>query len=88
MATIIKTDGTEETIALLMRDCDERLRQLQDAVGGLVEIVGRTGDGGYVLANERGRLLDLPVNRSVSQRLGYEVVGDCLLLPRNECLTE
>lgn len=88
MATIIKADGTRETVELIMRDCDERLRQLQRAVGGLIEIVGRTADGGYVLGNERGRLLDLPVNAAMSQQLGYEVVGDCLVMPRSECLTE
>ena len=89
MATIIKVDGTSEQVDLVgPPGSEERLRQLQRAVGGYIELVGRTADRGYVLADEEGLLRHRAVNAAVSQQLGYPIVGDCIVLTPDEWQTE
>ena len=89
MATIIKADGTSEQVELVgPPGSEQRLRQLQQAVAGYIELVGRTADRGYVLANEEGLLRHLPRNGAVSQQLGYPIVGDCIVLTPDEWQAE
>lgn len=62
------------------------LKEMQDKVGGYVEIIYRTSlSQNYVMvANEEGRLQGLPVNEKASEVAGQMIVGDVLIVPRKE----
>lgn len=88
MATIIKTDGGTEQLELAGPPGNpERLKQLQNAVGGYIELVGRV-DSGYVLGNEDGLSKQLPLNANMSRQLGYSIVGNCVVLTEDEWAEE
>lgn len=83
MAQVITTDGKMQRI-LLDSHPDRRLQQLQEAVGGYIELVGKIEMGACVFANERGRLLDLPPNKVISLLLDCLIVGDAVVLSARE----
>jgi len=78
MATLIKTDGS------VVEDYDvSSLEKLQQAVGGYIEIV--TIDNKMCLVvNEESLLMELPVNNWASSYSGQLIVGDVILMKRNE----
>lgn len=59
MAKKISVDGTEMILP------DSKLETLQAAVGGFIELVHLPG-GGYVVVNEEGLCLNLPVNKKAT----------------------
>ena len=60
MAHIIKTDGSVIDITP-KNGTDFKLKELNDIVGGYVEIV-YLNESGIMVLNEEGKLLDLPIN--------------------------
>lgn len=62
------------------------LKEMQEKVGGYVEMIFRTSmSQDYVMvANEEGRLHHLPVNQKASEVAGQMIVGDVLIIPRKE----
>ena len=82
MATILKADGTRTEVKLA--PSDERLDQLQAAVGGYIEIVGRDAEGSVIYANEEGLNHNLPLNQAISAIAGRPIVGDCIILTPQE----
>lgn len=80
MATLIKTDGSEET----QYEC-RGLTSKQDAVGGLIEIVRLQEPEGYVLVvNEEGLIHDLPHNELASHLAGQYIAGNALMMRHEE----
>lgn len=83
MARIIKTDGTEIFIEP-NNGTDFSLKELQDIVGGYIEIVRLPNF--LVVANEEGLLLELEPNTIASLMAGTMIVGDVLICKHNEVL--
>ena len=66
---------------------DTALEEMQDHVGGLIEVVGavgETGTGWLCVANEEGRLKNLPTNSMASALCGHRIVGDVIIIPRGQ----
>ncbi len=87
MATIIKTDGTLETLLPKEGEKALPLAQMQEAVGkGYIELVARR-NGANLWCNEEGKLRRLPVNLVATclwnvwlgRTAGDILVGDCLV---------
>ena len=76
----IKTDGTIEEITLVDRDGDgDRLKQLQEAVNGYIELLYINPKKNEVMVvNEEGLLRRLPVNRRASKLAGQTIRGNVL----------
>lgn len=83
MAQVITTDGKMQRI-VLNEDPEHRLQQLQEAVGGYIELVGKIEMGACVFANEMGRILNLPINEVASTMLDRLIVGDIVVLSATE----
>lgn len=84
MATIIRTNGTEETLD------QHDLEALQRAVGGYIEGV-HLQDGRLMYVNEDGIMKKLPVNQKASEFFpGAElpILGDVVLLSLEETKQE
>lgn len=77
MARIIKSNGEE--ISLLGRS----LEAYQQAVGGYIEEI-YLPDGRVMLVNEEGRLHGLPPNPEASGLAGQAIVGDVVVLTKEE----
>lgn len=58
------------------------LKELQDAVGGNIEIYPYPYADEFILVNEEGALLDLEYNINALDTLGIEVFGNVLIVPR------
>tara|TARA_Y100000592_G_C5481421_1_gene325793 strand:+ start:5029 stop:5274 length:246 start_codon:yes stop_codon:yes gene_type:complete len=71
----IKTDGTIEEVAI---DKENSLKQMQDAVGGYIELVRLTDDD-IMIVNEEGLIFGLPVNEYASKLAGQTIVGNVLM---------
>ncbi len=71
----IKTDGTIEEVAI---DKDNSLKQMQDAVGGYIELVRLTDDD-IMVVNEEGLVFGLPINEHASKIAGQTIVGNVLM---------
>ena len=56
-----------------------QLRQLQDIVGGYIEIVN-LGGGEVAVVNEEGRINGLPYNANASMLSGMDLVGDVVFM--------
>jgi hypothetical protein len=86
MATLIKSNG-EEINVLPNNKKDFQLDELQNYVGGLIEIV-KTKDGKTMVINEEGKINDLPINQKASQLYQYNesdfIAGDVLICQSNE----
>ena len=59
----------------------ERLKLMQDAVGGYIEPISimRYGDWSYIVVNEEGVLKDLPLNKKASMIAGMDILGIVVL---------
>lgn len=82
MAYIYKSNG--EVIETSPKNGkDFSLKELKDIVGGHIEVVNLGDD--YMVVNEEGKLLDLPLNLSATRiyqhftRIGDYIVGDVLI---------
>ena len=73
--TVLKTDGTDETI-----ECKgaPKLAVLQKAVGGYIEYVHLPRGNGQtkMVVNEEGRLDGLPMNSRASEIAQQSIVGN------------
>ena len=84
-ALLINTDGSTESITL-PRDYSLRLEALQQHVGGLIDVVhmlrddGQCGEG---IINDKGKILNLPVNDLATDAMGPEdlLPGDWIAGP-------
>lgn len=78
MATQIKSNGEE-----IENYPSDSLVQLQEAVGGYIEVV-YTKMGQVIIVNEEGLLRSLPFNSKASKIAKHTIVGDVLLMTREE----
>lgn len=77
-ASIIHAD---ETIEERVLDHAYTLEEMQDIVGGCIQLVpGSAGCPGDVLCNEEGLLLELPQNKIASAIMRQSLVGTVLFL--------
>lgn len=56
------------------------LKELQDAVGGYIEVAG-TFHNRLVICNEEGLLKDLPINKLFKKMSGSRLAGNVLIVP-------
>ncbi len=77
---IYKTDGTIEQVDLGGKPAS--LKQLQEAVGGYIEMVPDSNHRAY--CNEEGLLRNLPPNEMASQHFRCYLVGDVVELEKGE----
>jgi len=80
MAVLITSNG--QLVPVTPKGDKFALEELQFLVGGYVEML--PAKGAKVLADEDGRLKNLPINIEASLKLGYPVVGDILFLDKGE----
>ena len=84
MAFVIFVDGDMEGVEP-ENGTSFHYKELQKLVGGLIEVVPQTVDPHHVyLCDEEGLLKDKYRNRKVSELLDYPVVGDILVLSKDE----
>ncbi len=81
--TLILTDGTKKHVSP-KNGTDYKLDELQEFVGGYIEIVNSPVDDQIMVINEEGLLLDLDVNTEASKLYynwyrGNPIVGNVLL---------
>jgi hypothetical protein len=83
MAKIYKTNG--EIVDIEPKNGkDFQLKELNDIVGGYIELVTLTNDE-FMVVNEEGKIMGLPVNANATEIYHREVgrwdyiVGDCLI---------
>lgn len=77
---VIRADGTREEL----EDREPTLEELQEVVGGYIEIVRSYQDLDEVLVvNEEGRLKGLPINELASLVAKRMIVGDVVVLPES-----
>jgi len=79
MATIYKTNGEViETTPKNGRDFS--LEEMQEIVGGFIEIV-YLDNGQLMIVNEEGKINGLPLNENASMLVGYTdlIMGDVLV---------
>jgi len=81
MATLIKSDGTEEAVEF--RKGSLKLEQWQKLVGGYVQHV-RLGNGKILLCDEDGKMKQKPINLKASELWTDTVVGDVLVCTYKE----
>jgi hypothetical protein len=62
------------------------LKEMQEKVGGFIELVGRTNmaPGNLMFVNEDGLSLGLPENRRAGLMAGIRIVGDVLIVNSSE----
>jgi|TARA_R110002167_G_scaffold170045_4_gene368034 hypothetical protein len=75
-------EPTLETIA----DKEPTLEDLQEKVGGLIEVV-RLMDGSQLIVNEEGTIHDLPHNSKASAVAQQPIVGNAVVLRGDARLT-
>lgn len=78
MALVLKANG--DIVPLCM---NPSLKQMQDAVGGYIELV-RIHDGQHMYVNEDGKRMNLPLNDNASLLAGTPIVGDAVVFDRQE----
>jgi len=78
MATVIKVDGTIEELK------NPTLEDFQKAVGGYIEALN-IGSGKYLVVNEEGLMMNLPLNKSATAiwRNG-PIVGNAVICTKKE----
>jgi len=88
MAKIIKTNG-EQIEVTPKNGKDFKLEELQEIVGGYIEVVWFPNDKIMVI-NEEGKLLNLPINETATKiyfdAFSYNdvIVGDVLICGTNQ----
>lgn len=89
MATILRANGTTETVEPASKKKGFELEYLQRLVGGPIEIVPLTAKE-IMVVNEEGKIYGLPVNDEATQRFitstgRYDVIaGDVLVCKSSE----
>ena len=84
MAFVIFVDGDMEGVKP-ENGTSFNYKELQKIVGGLFQVVPQTADPNHVyLCDEEGLLKDKYLNPKASELLGYPVVGDILVLSKDE----
>lgn len=78
---IIKANGEQSTVDLVHGK--KQLKQLQDIVGGYIELVRLPG-GDEMYVNEDGRSQKLPPNHAASLLAMRIIVGDVAVCKRGE----
>lgn len=58
---------------------DQKLKTLQDAVGGYIQTIP-IAFGNTMIVNEEGLLLKLPPNETASKFAGFPVVGNVVFI--------
>lgn len=87
MGKVIKSDGT--TVELLPKNgTDYTLDEMQEVVGGLIEIIPCFDETKVMVINEEGKLLGLPYNEKATllAKIAWwdSIVGDVLICDNNE----
>ena len=81
MATLIKSDGTQQVVD------NTSLKALQELVGGSIQIV-QTNDGRRLICNEEGKILGLPKNQEATKLYAFgtydHICGDAVVCDVNE----
>ncbi|HIB21727.1 MAG TPA: DUF3846 domain-containing protein [Rhodospirillales bacterium] len=77
MAFIINTSG-DETEMTPKNGSDFELKELQDVVGGLIELVALT-NGKLLIVDEEGLLKSLPINTKASMLARRPIVGTAII---------
>lgn len=60
------------------------LEQMQEMVGGYIEIVPSLKEGHVLIVNEEGLLQNLPLNPAASELAGRPIVGVALQIHRDD----
>lgn len=82
MVRLIRTNGIVEEVAP-KSGSNFSLKELQEYVGGYIEIVQIPEDNSLIaIANEEGLLKRLPYNSAANIMFGLELVGDIIICPR------
>lgn len=81
MAMLLKYSGDDISI-LPKNGSDFTLEELQEFVGGYIEVINIDKDTIMVL-NEEGMMLGLPYNRNASEMRGGPVVGNVVVCDKN-----
>lgn len=81
MATLYLTSGEVKTVKP-RKGKKFKLDELQEFVGGYIEIV--PGSGLMAFCNEEGRLLNLPLNPTASVRYHQHLFGDVIVCDKGE----
>tara|TARA_R110000751_G_scaffold276486_4_gene377356 strand:+ start:2761 stop:3018 length:258 start_codon:yes stop_codon:yes gene_type:complete len=74
---VFETNGLEYEQALLKGS--SQLSQLQDIVGGYIEVV-QIGGGEIAIVNEEGLIYGLPYNQNASMLSGQDLVGNVVIM--------
>lgn len=77
MAYIIKTNGEKSNVTPKNGE-DVQLEEMQEIVGGYIEIV-RLDEKTIMVVNEEGLVYNLPYNAKASRLCGIPIVGDVLV---------
>lgn len=73
---------TNHELKLVKPERDKfRLKELQDAVGGYIEVVASPFPGYICIVDEEGKLRNKKPNNLAYLILGQELVGDILVIP-------
>ena len=60
------------------------LKELQEVVGGFIELVNDLPHGQVMVVNEDGRMLQLGLNDKASQIAGRMILGNVLVMDSNQ----
>lgn len=83
MATILRANGTEETVEP-KNGRDFKLRELQEIVGGYIEVV-YLENGQLLVVHDEGALIPLPINaKATAMYQTWNIHGDVLLCERKQ----
>ena len=78
VADLFKVDGSVERLPSTVAKME--LRQAQQLVGGLIEHLNHPVVKGVEMwCNEEGWILNLPINKSVTEIMGFPVAGDVII---------
>ena len=84
MAFIINASGEEEEIDP-SNGSDFELKELQQAIGGYIQVV-RLRTGKLLVVDEDGLLKNLPINTKASLLAGQSIVGTAVLCEEGQIL--
>ena len=81
MAMLISVDGEQTVVE--PKGATFSLDELQEYVGGFIEILPIDADR-MAVANDEGRIRQMPMNPVASKAAGYLLVGPILVVSRGE----
>lgn len=84
MATILRTNGTIETIKGKNSDGSLTLKQMQNAIGGYITIVPQGNDEIEIYADDEGLIKQRECNTEAFYKYGLNLVGDVLICKKGE----